>query len=259
MAAGRLRARADACAAGRARRAASRAAGGARRRDERQVDGDADGRGAPAATRGSASGRTSPRTSAHGPSGSASTARRPTSRARSATSVPPRSGSERRSSRRSPRRRLVAFRTAEVDAAVVEAGLGGRHDATNVLDGTRVVVLTNVSLEHTDVLGGTREAIAAEKLAVIRPGCTVVLGEPEWLALAREAGAGAVIVEIGRVAALAAAAASAFLGATSTRRRSSASRSPAGSNGAPARSGTARTTPTASGGSWSICRRTTTR
>ncbi len=107
---------------------------------------------------------------------------------------------------------LVAFRTAEVDAAVVEAGLGGRHDATNVLDGTRVVVLTNVSLEHTDVLGGTREAIAAEKLAVIRPGCTVVLGEPEWLALAREAGAGAVIVEIGGSAALAAAAASAFLG-----------------------------------------------
>jgi dihydrofolate synthase/folylpolyglutamate synthase len=75
---------------------------------------------------------------------------------------------------------LVAFREAEVEAAVIEAGLGGRLDATNVLDGTRVVVLTNVALEHTEVLGSTRAAIAAEKLAVARPGCTVVLGEAEW-------------------------------------------------------------------------------
>ena len=74
---------------------------------------------------------------------------------------------------------LQAFADAEVDVAVVEAGLGGRLDATNVLDG-RVVVLTNVSLEHTDVLGETRKAIAREKLAVAGPGATVVLGEPEW-------------------------------------------------------------------------------
>jgi len=94
----------------------------------------------------------------------------------------------------------------------VEAGLGGRHDATNVLDETRVVVLTNVSLEHTDVLGSTREAIAAEKLAVIHPGCAVVLGEREWEPLARAAGAGDVVVETGGSTALAAAAASAFLG-----------------------------------------------
>ncbi len=85
---------------------------------------------------------------------------------------------------------FVAFREAEVEAAAVEAGLGGRHDATNVLDATRVVVLTNVSLEHTDVLGSTREAIAAEKLAVTPPGCTVVVGEPEWEAAALAAGAG---------------------------------------------------------------------
>ena len=107
---------------------------------------------------------------------------------------------------------FVAFRAAGVEAAAVEAGLGGRHDATNVLDETRVVVLTNVSLEHTDVLGSTREAIAAEKLAVIHPGCTVVLGEPEWEPLARAAGAGDVVVETGGSTALAAAAASAFLG-----------------------------------------------
>ena len=49
-----------------------------------------------------------------------------------------------------------------------------------------VVQLTNVSLEHTDVLGATREAIAREKLAVVRPGATVVLGEPEWALLVPE-------------------------------------------------------------------------
>ena len=59
---------------------------------------------------------------------------------------------------------LLAFAEAGVDVAVVEAGLGGRHDATNVLQ-TRVVVLTSVALDHMDVLGETREAIAAEKLA----------------------------------------------------------------------------------------------
>jgi len=61
---------------------------------------------------------------------------------------------------------LLAFADAEVDVAVIEAGLGGRHDATNVLR-TRVVVLTNVALDHMDVLGETRDAIAAEKLAVV--------------------------------------------------------------------------------------------
>jgi dihydrofolate synthase/folylpolyglutamate synthase len=107
---------------------------------------------------------------------------------------------------------FVAFRDARVEAAVVEAGLGGRHDATNVLDETRVVVLTNVSLDHTDVLGETREAIAAEKLAVMHPGCTAVLGEPEWAAAARRAGAGDVVVASGGPRALALAAARAFLG-----------------------------------------------
>jgi dihydrofolate synthase / folylpolyglutamate synthase len=70
---------------------------------------------------------------------------------------------------------------AERGAAVaaVEAGLGGRHDATNVLD-ARVVLLTNVGLEHTDVLGHTREAIAAEKLAVAGPHATVVLPDDEF-------------------------------------------------------------------------------
>ena len=69
---------------------------------------------------------------------------------------------------------LAAFADAEVDAAVVEAGLGGRHDATNVLR-SRVVLLTNVGLEHTDVLGETVEAIAAEKLAVVHTDDSIVV------------------------------------------------------------------------------------
>jgi dihydrofolate synthase/folylpolyglutamate synthase len=105
---------------------------------------------------------------------------------------------------------LLAFAEAEVDVAVVEAGLGGRHDATNVLR-TRVVVLTSVALDHMEVLGDTREAIAAEKLAVVQPGCIVVLGEPEWRELAEENGAGAVVVTGRSNLALAVAAAESFL------------------------------------------------
>ena len=106
---------------------------------------------------------------------------------------------------------LLAFADAEVDVAVVEAGLGGRHDATNVLQ-TRVVVLTSVALDHMDVLGDTREAIAAEKLAVVQPGCVVVLGEPEWQPLAEQNGAARVDVTARSNLALAVAAAEAFLG-----------------------------------------------
>ncbi len=108
---------------------------------------------------------------------------------------------------------LLAFAEAGVDAAVVEAGLGGRHDATNVL-AARVVVLTNIALEHTEVLGDTREAIAAEKLAVVQPGSTVVVGEAEWRALAEENGAALVTVAGASNLALAVTAAESFLGRT---------------------------------------------
>ncbi len=102
---------------------------------------------------------------------------------------------------------LAEFAAAGVDVAVVEAGLGGRLDATNVL-GAEVVALTNVSLDHTEVLGRTRAEIAAEKLAVATPGSTVVLGEPEWESRARARGAARVVHsdDVGR------AAAEAFLG-----------------------------------------------
>ena len=105
------------------------------------------------------------------------------------------------------------FAAAEVEVAVVEAGLGGRHDATNML-GAPVVVLTNVTLEHTDVLGATREEIAEEKLAVLSAGATAVLGEPEWEDAARRHGAAAVVVAGASNLALALAAAESFLGST---------------------------------------------
>lgn len=75
-----------------------------------------------------------------------------------------------------------------VDVAVIEAGLGGRYDATNVID-SEVQVLTGVGLEHTRWLGPTITAIAREKLDVVRPGKTLVLGagmHPDALAVAHE-------------------------------------------------------------------------
>jgi len=105
---------------------------------------------------------------------------------------------------------LAEFAAQAVDVAVVEAGLGGRHDATNVLD-ARVVVLTNVSLEHTAVLGETREEIAEEKLAVVSPGAVVVLGESEWEHAARANGASRVEIVSGSNLALATVAAEALL------------------------------------------------
>jgi len=78
-----------------------------------------------------------------------------------------------------------------VEVAVIEAGLGGRFDATNVIP-SKVQVLTSVSLEHTRWLGPTLADIAREKLAVVRDHATLVVGEldPEVHALAREAANG---------------------------------------------------------------------
>jgi dihydrofolate synthase/folylpolyglutamate synthase len=70
---------------------------------------------------------------------------------------------------------FLALAEADVDVAVVEAGLGGRLDATNVLT-AEVVVLTNVALEHTRLLGSTVAEIAREKLAVVDPGAVLVVG-----------------------------------------------------------------------------------
>jgi dihydrofolate synthase/folylpolyglutamate synthase len=75
-----------------------------------------------------------------------------------------------------------------VEVAVIEAGLGGRYDATNVIPSS-VQVLTGVGLEHTRWLGSTIAAIAREKLDVVQAGATLVLGpdmHPDALAVARE-------------------------------------------------------------------------
>jgi dihydrofolate synthase / folylpolyglutamate synthase len=77
---------------------------------------------------------------------------------------------------------LAEFAEREVDVAVVEAGLGGRLDATNVVD-AEVVLLTNVSPEHTEVLGETTEQIAAEKLAVAHAARVVVLPDNRYAEL----------------------------------------------------------------------------
>jgi dihydrofolate synthase/folylpolyglutamate synthase len=71
---------------------------------------------------------------------------------------------------------FLAFAEARVQWAVIEAGLGGRLDATNVIP-SRITVLTSVGLDHTEWLGETVEEIAAEKLAVLRDHTTLLVGE----------------------------------------------------------------------------------
>jgi dihydrofolate synthase/folylpolyglutamate synthase len=71
---------------------------------------------------------------------------------------------------------FVALARARVEVAVVEAGLGGRLDATNTIP-SRVTVLTSIGLDHTEWLGETEVEIAAEKLAVLRDQTTLVVGE----------------------------------------------------------------------------------
>jgi dihydrofolate synthase/folylpolyglutamate synthase len=94
---------------------------------------------------------------------------------------------------------LSWFATEPVDAMVIEVGLGGTWDCTNVVHGD-VTVLTNVSFDHTDVLGPTLEGIAADKAGIIKPGSRVVLGElaPDLLdvvtAVAEAAGAASIWV-----------------------------------------------------------------
>ncbi len=77
---------------------------------------------------------------------------------------------------------LTFFAEQDVDYAVVEVGLGGRLDATNVLTNPLVTVITNVGIEHAQQLGSTDESIAREKAGILRKGVPVVTGA-EGLAL----------------------------------------------------------------------------
>jgi dihydrofolate synthase/folylpolyglutamate synthase len=71
---------------------------------------------------------------------------------------------------------FAAFADAPVDAAVVEVGMGGAWDATNVADG-RVAVITPISVDHAKYLGERPEDIAVEKAGIIKPGATVVMAQ----------------------------------------------------------------------------------
>ncbi|TBC72031.1 bifunctional folylpolyglutamate synthase/dihydrofolate synthase [Rhizobium leguminosarum] len=79
---------------------------------------------------------------------------------------------------------LLIFRSEGVEWAVLETGLGGRWDSTNIVQ-SDVAVITNIDLEHTEILGKTRAAIAFEKAGIIKRGATVVTLLPQ----ADEAGA----------------------------------------------------------------------
>ena len=73
----------------------------------------------------------------------------------------------------------TAFRTfsdAAVDVMVIEVGMLGRYDSTNVVDG-EVAVVTNIAKDHTDGAEGWRDAVASEKAGIVKPGSTLVLGD----------------------------------------------------------------------------------
>ena len=70
---------------------------------------------------------------------------------------------------------MCYFKQRNCDIVVLEVGLGGRLDSTNVIPAPEVAVITNLGLEHTEYLGDTIEKIAFEKAGIIKPGCDVVL------------------------------------------------------------------------------------
>ncbi len=82
---------------------------------------------------------------------------------------------------------FTLFAEADPDLAVIEVGLGGRLDATNVVD-PLVAVVTAIGIDHTEFLGGTREAIAAEKAGIFKPARPAVVGDPDPMIRAALAG-----------------------------------------------------------------------
>ena len=66
------------------------------------------------------------------------------------------------------------FATQGCDIVVLETGMGGRLDATNIVRHTKLAILTSISMDHMKFLGGTLEQIAAEKAGIIKPGCRLV-------------------------------------------------------------------------------------
>ncbi|WP_433445435.1 bifunctional folylpolyglutamate synthase/dihydrofolate synthase [Nonomuraea sp. CA-141351] len=95
---------------------------------------------------------------------------------------------------------FAAFADTPVDVGVIEAGMGGSWDATNVADGT-VSVITPISLDHMDRLGPDIPSIASEKAGIIKPGATAILAQQELAAaevlMRRAADVGAVVAREG--------------------------------------------------------------
>lgn len=80
---------------------------------------------------------------------------------------------------------FVAFADVPADVVLLETGLGGRLDATNILQKPALCVITPIDIDHKDFLGDTLELIAAEKAGIIKPNCPVIMGRqrPEALAI----------------------------------------------------------------------------
>ena len=74
---------------------------------------------------------------------------------------------------------LVYFMWQKCDIVVLEAGMGGRLDSTNVIEHSEVSIITSIALEHTEYLGDSTEKIAAEKAGIIKGGCPVVAGRTD--------------------------------------------------------------------------------
>lgn len=72
---------------------------------------------------------------------------------------------------------LYYFASKKVDYAVIEVGCGGRYDSTNVIPNKDIAVITNIGLDHVNVLGNTKAKIAYEKAGIIKRGCKTITGE----------------------------------------------------------------------------------
>ncbi|MCI4372880.1 MAG: bifunctional folylpolyglutamate synthase/dihydrofolate synthase [Thermoplasmata archaeon] len=93
------------------------------------------------------------------------------------------------------------FARSHIDVGVIEVGIGGRLDSTNILD-SRVGVITTIELEHTELLGATLEAIASEKSGILKRGMTGVIGDlppgPRAVVEAEASRAGVPLWHLGR-------------------------------------------------------------
>lgn len=100
---------------------------------------------------------------------------------------------------------LVHFARSGCDVVVLEVGLGGRLDSTNVIDAPEVAVIARIGLDHTALLGGTLATIAGEKAGIVKPGSAVVSypQDPEAMAVveraAAEAGDSLTVVDLAQL------------------------------------------------------------